>query len=178
MLVIYMAKKKNKIKIDNSVSYDSNYKKIIITTVVVLVFLVAFYFITVAILNKEDSSKSSSTKKDTGEVEIQSNEILVGTSFSIKDSEYLVVYYDTTDDAINGKIQNAVSTYRNASKDVNLYTVNMSDGLNKSYVSESGNSMASNASELAINGPTLIKFKDSEIVDYVEGVDRIVDYLK
>ena len=103
---------------------------------------------------------------------------MVGTSFSIKDSEYLVVYYDTTDDAINGKIQNAVSTYRNASKDVNLYTVNMSDGLNKSYVSESGNSMASNASELAINGPTLIKFKDSEIVDYVEGVDRIVDYLK
>lgn len=173
-----MAKKKNKIKFDNSISYDSDYKKIIITTVVVLVFLGAFYFITVAILNKDDSSSKDTTKTDATEVEVQSSEILVGTSFSVKDSEYLVAYYDTTDEDINSNMQNAVSTYRNASKEIYLYTVDMSNGLNKPYVSDSSNSTASSASELAINGPTLIKFSDNKIVDYIEGVYEIADYLK
>lgn len=172
-----MAKKNNKkVKFESSSSFDGEYKKIVIITLVVLAFLAAFYFITVAILNKDDSSTKADTNKDT-EVEIQYKEILVGTSFSMKDSSYLVVYYDTTDDDNASKISSVISTYRTNNSDGHIYYVDMSNALNKSFVSEEGNSSASSAEELKINGPTLINFADGKIVEYVEGTDKIVDYL-
>ena len=173
-LVIYMAKKKNKnkIKFENS-SMNDDYQKIIITTVIVLAVLVAFYFITVAILD-DSSSKSDNSGKVT---EIQYNEILVGTSFSMKESNYLVVYYDTTSDD-NTEIATAISTYRSNNKDSKIYYVDMSNALNKKFVSDTGNSSATKADELKINGPTLIRFANDKIVEYVEGVEKIADYLK
>lgn len=172
-----MAKKNNKkVKFESSSSFDGEYKKIIIITLVVLAFLVAFYFITVAILDKGDSSTKNINTDE--EVEIQYKEILVGTSFSMKDSSYLVVYYDTTDEENASTISSAISTYRTNNKDSHIYYVDMSNALNKSFVSEESNSSAGSASELKINGPTLINFSDGKIVEYVEGTEKIVDYLK
>lgn len=172
-----MAKKNNKkVKFESS-SFDGEYKKILIITLVVLAFLVMFYFITVAILGKGDSSTKNDTNKDET-VEIQYQEILVGTSFSMKDSSYLVVYYDTTDEDNASNIASAISTYRTNNKDSHIYYVDMNNALNKSFVSEESNSSASDASELKINGPTLINFADGKIVEYVEGADKILDYLK
>lgn len=164
--------KKNKIKYESS-SFDGDYKKVVITTIVVLAVLVVFYFITAAILNKDNTS----TKDNNTETEIQYEEILVGTSFSMRDTEYLVVYYDMTDDSINTNISSAISTYKSSNK-LAIYYVNMHDALNKQFVSDKSNSKATKASELAINGPTLIKFSKNKIVDYVEGSEKIVNYLK
>ena len=58
-----------------------------------------------------------------------------------------------------------------------LYSVDMSEGFNKKYVSENSNTSPENASELAIDGPTLIKIVDGSCVDYIEGTDAIIDYL-
>lgn len=172
-----MAKKNNKkVKIESSSSFNGEYKKIVIITLSVLAFLAAFYFITVAILNKDDNSTKNDTNKDT-EVEIQYKEILVGTSFSMKDSSYLVVYYNTTDKDNASDISSAISTYRTNNKDSHIYYVDMNNALNKNFVSGESNSSASSAEELKINGPTLINFADGKIVEYVEGKDRIIDYL-
>ena len=62
-------------------------------------------------------------------------------------------------------------------KDSHIYYVDMNNALNKSFVSDESNSSASSAEELKINGPTLINFADGKIVEYVEGKDRIIDYL-
>ena len=173
-----MAKKNNKkIKIESSRSIEGEYKKNIQISLVVFAFLATFYFITVTILNNGDSSAKNNTKKDTG-VEIQYKEILVGTSFSMKDSSYLVVYYNTTDKDNASDISSDISTYRTNNKDSHIYYVDMNEAHNKGFVSEESNSSASSADELKINGPTLINFADGKIVEYVEGKDRILDYLK
>lgn len=95
----------------------------------------------------------------------------------MKDSSYLVVYYNTTDKDNASDISSAISTYRTNNKDSHIYYVDMNNALNKSFVSDEGNSSASSAEELKINGPTLINFADGKIVEYVEGKDRIIDYL-
>lgn len=177
-MVICM-KKKKKIKVEENISFDySEIKKVVITTSVVLIFFACFYFLTVAIVNKDekkDDTADSSSK--TNEVEIQHEEILLGSSFSIKDDQYLVVYYDTTDDDLSS-LTSAISTYRSSSKDVNLYTVDMSDGLNKGFVGETPNKKATKASELSISGPTIIKFTDNKISTYIEGMDKVIEYLE
>ena len=71
-----------------------------------------------------------------------------------------------------------ISTYRSSSKDVNLYTVDMGDGLNKGFVGETPNKKATKASELSISGPTIIKFTDNKISTYIEGMDKVIEYLE
>lgn len=181
-MVICMRKKrknKNKIKFDGGDFNSPEIKKVIITTSVVLIVLACFYFLTVAIVNKDSdtSSNNADTSSDTSEVEIQNDEILLGSSFSINDDQYLVVYYDTTDDDLSS-LTSTISTYRSSSKEVNLYTVDMGDGLNKGFVGETSNKKATKASELSISGPTIIKFSDNKISTYIEGTDEVIKYLE
>ncbi len=175
-MVICMTKKKKKnIKIKSSNSFDnSEIKKMIIVTSVVLIVFCAFYFLTVMILDKDNNSDNDVVSN---EVEIQHEEILLGTSFSVNEDEYLVVYYDFSSDDVYD-LTSAVSTYRSSSKEINLYSVDMSDALNKQFIGDTSNKDATKASEISINGPTLIKFTNNKISMYVEGIDKIVDYLK
>ena len=172
-------KKKKKIKVEENISFDSSeIKKVVITTSVVLIFFACFYFLTVAIVNKDEKKdNTTNSSSNTSEVEIQHEEILLGSSFSIKDYQYLVVYYDTTDDDLSS-LTSAISAYRSSSKDVNLYTVDMGDGLNKGFVGETPNKKATKASELSISGPTIIKFTDNKISTYIEGMDKVIEYLE
>lgn len=136
----------------------------------VLLFLAIFYFITVAIVSDEEEVK------DKEETEIQYEQILAGSSFSMKDDEYLVVYYDFSDEKL-AELTSVVYNY-GYSGFSKLYKVDMSDGFNKKYIVEDDSNKApKGVSDLAINGPTLIKFVDGECVDYVEGNDKIIDYL-
>lgn len=176
-MVICM-KKKEKIKIEENTSFDSSeIKKVIITTAVVLIVFACFYFLTVAIVNKDKEKDTTDSSSKTSEVEIQREEILLGNSFSIKDSQYLVVYYDTTDDDLSS-LTSAISTYRSSSKDINLYTVDMNNGLNKAFAGDTSNKNATKASELSISGPTIIKFSDNKISTYIEGIDEVIKYLE
>ena len=59
-----------------------------------------------------------------------------------------------------------------------IYTVDLSDALNKPFVSsEESNPDASNASELKVKNPTLIVFEGGRINEYVEGFDSVKNYL-
>ena len=49
---------------------------------------------------------------------------------------------------------------------------------NAKYAGEKSNKKATKPSELQINGITLIKIKNGRIVDYIEGSDKIEEYLK
>lgn len=172
---------KNK-KIEKNIKKDiekkevsTEVKQLLAITVAVLLFLGLFYFLTVFILNDDDTS--TKTDDDT-EVEVQFDEILIGKSFSLKDSKYYVLYYETNDEDISSDMASLVSTYRSSNKDLYLYTVDMSNALNSQFIAEEANEDASKASELKINGPTLIKFVDGEIDEYIDGVDDITEELE
>lgn len=158
-------------KIDEMESTASNQiYKVLKIVFGVIVFLGIFYLITLAIVGYEPSSDS-----DDGEATIQYEEILAGSSFTMRDSEYLVVYYDyTSDDA--SKLYSAIYSYY-YSDGKRIYMVDMSNGFNSSYVSEESNKNPASASELAINGPTLISIKEGKVDEYIEGSENIIDYL-
>lgn len=136
----------------------------------VLLFLAIFYFITIAIVSDKEE------ENDTEETVIQYEQILAGSSFNMKDDEYLVVYYDFSDEEL-AELTSAVYNYGYSGFSI-LYKVDMSDGFNKKYIAEdSSNKNPGSASDLAINGPTLIKIVDGKCVDYIEGNEKIIDYL-
>ena len=56
-----------------------------------------------------------------------------------------------------------------------MYTVDLSEGLNRDYRSDVSNSNVTNASELKISGTTLVHFKDEKIVEFI--TDNISEYL-
>ena len=167
-------------KINNVSVTDSDiWSKVIIVCVIICVFC-AFYFLTVFI-SKDDSSSTnsnSSNKKTTETTNISYDEILLGRSFSMEDGEYLVLYYDKDDSDLSSEMSSALSTYNNKDSHLKVYTVDMSDALNSSFTSDEANHDAKDASEMKISGPTLIKFNNNKIDDYIEGKDEITDYLK
>ena len=166
--------KKNVRKDIEKIEISNDIKRLAIIAVVVLLFLAIFYLMTVIIL--DDGTKSN--KDDEGSVEVQHDEILVGTSFSIKDGDYYVLYYETEDEEVNSDIYSLISKYRSSDTELYLYTVDMSNALNSSFNADSGNSSATKASELMISGPTLIKFSHGVISQYVEGIDNIKGILE
>ena len=167
---------KNKI---NNISSDSNsnFTRYVYIVCGVIIFICLFYFLTIYITSKnKDESNSDSTKEST---EVFSySDIMVGRSFSVSDGEYLVIYYDKSDEDINSKCSSLVSAYGSKEDKLDIYTVDMSNGLNKKYSGEEANTSPTNAGEIVINGPTLIKFNDGNVVDYVEGIDSITSYLE
>ena len=131
---------------------------------IVFVFLAAFYLLTIMIIGQDE-------EKSNEETAIQYEEILAGSSFSMNDKEYLVVYYDKTDTEVYSSIYSSVTTYQNKEDSLRIYTVDMNDGFNKKYVSDGdGNNTPEEAIDLSINGPTLIKFVDGKVSEYIEGL--------
>ena len=172
--------KQERKKINNvSVTDSEIWSKVIIVCVIICVFC-AFYFLTVFI-SKDDSSSTnsnSSNKKTTETTNISYDEILLGRSFSMEDGEYLVLYYDKDNSDLSSEMSSALSTYNNKDSHLNVYTVDMSDALNSSFTSDEANHDAKDASEMKISGPTLIKFNNNKIDDYIEGKEEITEYLK
>lgn len=151
-------------------------KSLLLITISVLLFLGLFYLLTVVILGDKSENKKDEVK--TAEVEIQFDEVLVGSSFSIKDEEYFVLYYEFENEDINTELSSLVSNYRMSKESPYLYVVNMSNALNSSAISDKSKKDAQKSSELKINGPTLIKFENGKIDGYIEGIDDITDELK
>ena len=172
--------KQERKKINNVSVTDSDiWSKVIIVCVIICVFF-AFYFLTVFI-SKDDSSSTnsnSSNKKTTETTNISYDEILLGRSFSMEDGEYLVLYYDKDNSDLSSEMSSALSTYNNKDSHLNVYTVDMSDALNSSFTSDEANHDAKDVSEMKISGPTLIKFNNNKIDDYIEGKEEITEYLK
>lgn len=143
-------------------------------TIAVLVILGIMYLLTILILKKSSLDYIS---KEPEKTSIQYSEILAGTSFSKKDSEYLVLFYDgNSDDA--STYEGIYSDYKAKDEHLPIYYVNLGKALNKEVVSKNSNREASSAEELKINGATLIRFKDNKIEDYFEGEEEIKDYFK
>ena len=161
-------------KHDNELVSESSFNKEIYKLLKVffgvIIFLGVFYLITSLVLNKDE--KKSDEKVD---ATIQYEEILAGSSFAMKPEKYLVVYYDFTDEELS-ELSAKVYDYT-YSGEKTIYTVDMSNGFNKNFAKEKANKNPTKASELAINGPTLIYFKEGKVSRYIEGSKDIIDYL-
>ena len=155
-------------EMETSTSYEI--LKVVTVLLGVLAVLSCFYLLTVFV-----TGNNSKQEEEKVEAEIQYDEILAGSSFNMRNDKYLVVYYDFTDTEL-AELTSTLSNYSYNGK-YRFYTVNMNNGFNKQYVSEKSNKKPKSADELLIKGSTLIKFEDGKVTRYIEGVDKIIDYL-
>ena len=141
--------------------------------VVVISFLIVYLI--VLILGKKGVFEAGYTKPEIKESTISYEDISAGSVFDMNENEYYVIFSKFNSKVYNIYIYNLLNTY---SKDTKIYKVNLSDGINKSIISETSNKKATKSSELAISTDTLIKIKNKKIVLYVEGEDEIGAELK
>ena len=167
-------KKINKNKNSGDTNFRTSFFKVIKMFIVVIVIFGLFYLLTIYLLNKPSNSTSTSnaTKVDTT---ISYKEILAGSSFDI-DGEYLVIYYDQSDEELKSTITSLISTYEDKENHKNVYTVDMSSALNSKYLGDLSNTNPSSINDLKINGSTMIIFKDGKVDKYIEGKDDITNY--
>ena len=149
---------------NNDFSFQSKW---FIIFCVVVVFIM-FYILTVYITNKNTNKKSdTNTEERTGE-------ILLGTSFSMSDKEYMVLYYDSSDEEVGATCKELFTNYRSQHGDDSIYYVDMNRGFNKSHTTtEASNKNPETVDALSINGPTLIKINQNKVVEYIEGIEAI-----
>ena len=144
-------------------------KRVIIISLVILIVLVGIYFLTEVILNKEDDDSDKVTENA-----IQYEEILAGESFNQSEDKYYVIYYDSTDDY--SSISSLISSYQMNDNEVKLYSVDLSNGMNKSYVTD-GNVVTTNANSLRVKANTLLEFTSKKVTDVITDNDEIIDIL-
>lgn len=144
-------------------------KRVIIISLVILIVLVGIYFLTEVILNKEDDDSDKVTENA-----IQYEEILAGESFNQSEDKYYVIYYDSTDDY--SSISSLISSYQMNDNEVKLYSVDLSNGMNKSYVTD-GNVVTTNASSLRVKANTLLEFTNNKVTDVITANSEIINIL-
>ena len=163
-----------KIESDEDIK-DSLASKIIVVCSVIIV-LSLFYLLALHITNK--NAGNTDTSSDTGDSSSDYSEILLGSSFNRSEKEYLVIYYDRENEDVSSTLSTSITDYSTKDKALTVYTVDMSNMFNKDYnTSDEVNTNPSEVSELKINGPTLIRFVDGKVEEYITGTDDIKDYL-
>lgn len=164
-----MSKVTGRKQFDNKHSiFSDTAKKALIILVCIVAFLGIMYFVTNRIL-----AKANTTKKEVEEAVIQYDKILAGESFNQKEDEYLVVYYDSSDKY--STLSSIVSSYQSQSDVTRLYSVDLNDGMNKKYISDSV--VTDSISDLKVVYPTLLRFKNHKVVEVITSSSEINSYL-
>ena len=156
---------------------SSTLNKVIIALLVICV-LGLFYLLTVYITNKHSDKDTSTEETESTEATISYDKILIGKAFSMSDTDYLVLFYDTSNNDISSTYSDLMSKYKEKEDHLPIYYADMNNSFNKKYsTTEESNKAPTKAEELAINGPTLIKISNGGLVDYLEGKEAISGYL-
>ena len=145
----------------------SEVKKTIIIIVVAALLLVGMYFLTTFILSRDTEEEKVT------ENAIQYDEILAGESFN-QDGEYYVIYYDSSDQY--STISSLISSYQLNNSDTKLYSVDLSNGMNKKYVTDV-DIVTDDASSLRVKANTLLKFEDGEVTETITDTNKITSFL-
>ena len=146
----------------------SEVKKTIIIILVAVILLVGMYFLTTLILSRDVEEEKIT------ENTIQYDEILAGSSFGQSEDEYYVIYYDSTNEY--STVSSLVSSYQLNGGDIKLYSVDLSNAINKKYITD-GDIVTSDASSLRVKENTLLKFEDGEVSETITDLSEIMDIL-
>lgn len=160
----------NKGYYSESSEFKGTGKRVVIILLCVVLLFGLMYFLTTRILSKEVTKKRK--QSEVTESTIQYEKILAGESFTMEQEEYYVVYYDSTDT----NLSSTIATYQADKKDIKLYSVDLNDGMNKKYITDSDINTSS-IENLKVKNPTLIHFKNKEVVDTITDENEIKDYL-
>lgn len=155
------AKRDGKSLEKENIENEQSIKKLIIIIVVVVLFGGLIYLLSALFVTKELDWFS---KNNESEIKTDKSIILASQSFSQKESDYYVYFYDFNEKKEDADITNIVTSKITDA----LYKVDTTSSLNSNYVSENTNKKAKKLEDLKVKNHTLIKISADSISEYYE----------
>lgn len=172
--------KQKKIKQQPVTTIDDNYKakNMFIIIIVMVVLLVPLYFITSIVLNNKQTTneKVDSSSENNTTVEIQKEKILVGQLLNRNETSYYVIAYKR-DNKMNTLFDTYIKDYNKKEDHLQVYKIDLDDGLNKGYIGETTN-ITDELKSLKLSDTTLFKIEEGKIANYYVGNNDVVEVLK
>ena len=143
-----------------------------ITLIIVIIGVVGIYLLTKYVVKKDNATNNSSNTEEKNYID--PNTAIVGTMLNKSSDAYYVIIYDKTKDNAT-TYYSLVSTYKAKDKALKVYTVDLSNSLNKKYIATDNktNPKATNLEDLKFGEVTLLKVKNNKITEAYETTDAI-----
>lgn len=147
-------------------------KQFLITLIIVIIGVVGIYLLTKYVVKKDNATNNSSNTEEKSYID--PNTAIVGTMLNKSSDAYYVIVYDKTKDNAT-TYYSLVSTYKAKDKALKVYTVDLSNSLNKKYIATDNktNPKATNLEDLKFGEVTLLKVKNNKITEAYETTDAI-----
>ena len=147
-------------------------KQFLITLIIVIIGVVGIYLLTKYVVKKDNATNNSSKTEEKNYID--PNTAIVGTMLNKSSDAYYVIIYDKTKDNAT-TYYSLVSTYKAKDKALKVYTVDLSNSLNKKYIATDNktNPKATNLEDLKFGEVTLLKVKHNKITEAYETTDAI-----
>ena len=146
--------------------------KFIVVILVVLLSVGAIYLFTRAFVTKDLFKDETSPTETVQEGKVNYEVAIMGQLLNRPYKEYYAVIYDSTGD-YSADMYSLVYSYSNKKNHKHIYTIDLSNELNKKYYDvENDNKKSTKVEDIKVGDITLIKVKNGKIEKY------IVDYTK
>ena len=147
-------------------------KQFLITLMIVIIGVVGIYLLTKYVVKKDNATNNSSNTEEKNYID--PNTAIVGTMLNKSSDAYYVIIYDKTKDNAT-TYYSLVSTYKAKDKALKVYTVDLSNSLNKKYIATDNktNPKSTNLEDLKFGEVTLLKVKNNKITEAYETTDAI-----
>ena len=147
-------------------------KQFLITLIIVIIGVVGIYLLTKYVVKKDNATNNSSNTEEKNYID--PNTAIVGTMLNKSSDAYYVIIYDKTKDNAT-TYYSLVSTYKAKDKALKVYTVDLSNSLNKKYIATDNktNPKDTNLEDLKFGEVTLLKVKNNKITEAYETTDAI-----
>ncbi len=139
-------------------------KAFFIILVIILVLLGLLALLNGNFVTKDYSEETTTTTTTT--VTYDSSLLTVDRVFNVTDKSYLVLFYNSKDEAEKEYVDGLIDKYDDST--TKLYKVDMSDPMNKTYYNESGteNTSPSTSKDIVITRTTLMTIKKKKVTKY------------
>lgn len=143
--------------------------KILLGLVIIIALL---YLFTIYVINKPDTYERTNKKGV-----IQYSSILLGTMLNKADKEYYVIVLDTKD-LSNTVYLNKVSDYKAKNNHLPIYIADLSNELNKSFISDKSYHNNDSMDDFKVTGTTLIKVNNGKVTKFIEDAQSLLNELE
>ena len=139
-------------------------KQFLITLIIVIIGVVGIYLLTKYVVKKDNATNNSSNTEEKNYID--PNTAIVGTMLNKSSDAYYVIIYDKTKDNAT-TYYSLVSTYKAKDKALKVYTVDLSNSLNKKYIATDNktNPKATNLEPLKFGQVTLLTVTNNKITE-------------
>lgn len=144
-------------------------KSLIIITISVIIIALGMYFLTDKVLSKKNEKETIA--------EFNYSICTIGTMFNRPYEEYYVFIYDSKDEKASAYAK-LTADYETKDEALKIYTADLNNKFNSSFISDSSNPKPTNPTEVKIKNSALVHIKNGKVINYYETSDDYEKVLK